>query len=364
MNSTILCATVISIVTVVIYIIITQRMRVIETFVTTQSFNDATRDAIYDFPNDFVIRKILYTYLKKNKNCQVGDEKMYYKILIQSIQNYISAELYTSFNRIPPKNELLTLDSIEYRRYKKIMENLPGCYELIKDYLHRRPSDLKPEEIAHTVLDTVEEDITAFSEKYFPKMFLHHTLTNKVPIEPRQNTHRTNIFAKTMLSRNKMKQELLYGVGLLGHSLTTHPIDTNIIDPQHQSNLNAVISAPKVVRPKLTRHYTPRVISGPTFKKSKENETVVPVHATNNQTAPSIHPNTQYSLPGTGGDRTNNSEVSTMGPIYGMELTTPSSDDTYAAYNTRNLKNALHTSAKQRSRPLLIKRGLFDIIAE
>tara|TARA_B110000211_G_scaffold235020_1_gene308533 strand:- start:11555 stop:12607 length:1053 start_codon:yes stop_codon:yes gene_type:complete len=344
-------------------------MCTIETFVTTQSFNDATRDAIYDFPNDFVIRKILYRYLKKNKNCQVGDEKMYYKILIQSIQNYISAELYTSFNRVPPKNELLTLDSIEYRRYKKIMENLPGCYELIKDYLHRPPSDVKPKETVRTAIVSAENDLSALSDTFFPKMFLHNTLRN-VPIKPRHNTDKSNIFAKTMRARNKMKQELLYGISLIDPALTTHPIDTNIIEQPDQSNLNAIISAmPKVVRPKLTRNYTPRVISTPGATTS-EDKAVPLVRTRDNPTAKPIRPDTQYRMPHAFDEH--NSRVPADSAVHDKDRSTPRPVD---IYDTRSLKSAdtstdlaltgaffTRERAKKRSRPLLIKTGIFDII--
>ena len=89
----------------------------------------------YNLPVNYEIKKILSNYLKSNENCEIGRSDLYYKVFVTALRNFIRYNFIKTLGYVPDNDTLSVTDTREYRRYKKILQNIPDCYDLMKNFL-------------------------------------------------------------------------------------------------------------------------------------------------------------------------------------------------------------------------------------
>jgi len=89
----------------------------------------------FNLPVNYEIKKILSNYLKSNENCEIGRSDLYYKVFVTALRNFIRYNFLKTLGYIPDNDTLSVTDTREYRRYKKILQNIPDCYDLMKNFL-------------------------------------------------------------------------------------------------------------------------------------------------------------------------------------------------------------------------------------
>lgn len=89
----------------------------------------------YNLPMNYEIKKLLSNYLKSNENCEIGRSDLYYKVFVTSLRNFIRYRFLKTLGYVPDNDTLSVTDTREYRQYKKILQNIPDCYNLMKNFL-------------------------------------------------------------------------------------------------------------------------------------------------------------------------------------------------------------------------------------
>ena len=89
----------------------------------------------FNLPVNYEIKKILSNYLKSNENCEIGRSGLYYKVFVTALRNFIRYNFLKTLGYVPDNDTLSVTDTREYRRYKKILQNIPDCYDLMKNFL-------------------------------------------------------------------------------------------------------------------------------------------------------------------------------------------------------------------------------------
>jgi len=89
----------------------------------------------FNLPVNYEIKKLLSNYLKSNENCEIGRSDLYYKVFVTALRNFIRYNFLKTLGYVPDNDTLSVTDTREYRRYKKILQNIPDCYDLMKNFL-------------------------------------------------------------------------------------------------------------------------------------------------------------------------------------------------------------------------------------
>ena len=105
----------------------------------------------YNLPMNYEIKKLLSNYLKSNENCEIGRSDLYYKVFVTSLRNFIRYNFLKTLGYVPDNDTLDVTDTREYRIYKKILQNIPDCYNLMKNFLKIDINELDVQHGGHRV---------------------------------------------------------------------------------------------------------------------------------------------------------------------------------------------------------------------
>jgi len=105
----------------------------------------------YNLPVNYEIKKLLSNYLKSNENCEIGHSDLYYKVFVTALRNFIRYNFLKTLGYVPDNDTLSVTDTREYRRYKKILQNIPDCYDLMKNFLKIDINELDVQHGGHRV---------------------------------------------------------------------------------------------------------------------------------------------------------------------------------------------------------------------
>ena len=105
----------------------------------------------YNLPMNYEIKKLLSNYLKSNENCEIGRSDLYYKVFVTALRNFIRYNFLKTLGYVPENDTLDVTDTREYRIYKKILQNIPDCYDLMKNFLKIDINELDVQHGGHRV---------------------------------------------------------------------------------------------------------------------------------------------------------------------------------------------------------------------